>query len=105
MVPSDALIHRHALRRGCSHDQRQVYRKIKDSVPEDMEDLRKEAIRNELWDPEEVFQRKRLADYTRDEEEPKRRRKYPVKVETNKHLEGTEIGALILEAFANGTYM
>jgi hypothetical protein len=103
-VASDPFLalYTHARRHGCTKDVREMYLGTRPEVPESEAALKKLLLEHRLLEPGEEMRRpllKKKANVDNDGK-PKKRRYYERKNQrmTNTHLEGTEIGAILLRA-------
>jgi hypothetical protein len=103
-VASDPFLalYTHARRHGCSMDVREMYLATRAEVPESEVALKRLLLEHRLLEPGEEMRRpllKKKANVDNDGK-PKKRRYYERKNQrmTNTHLEGTEIGAILLRA-------
>ena len=93
----------HARRHGCTLDVRNMYLATRSAVPESDHDFQRLLVQHKLLEPNEQMRRPRLAKTGSDVDNDgkKRKRRYYERKNqrmTNTHLEGTEIGALLLRA-------
>mmetsp|Transcript_96822 Transcript_96822/g.145004 ORF Transcript_96822/g.145004 Transcript_96822/m.145004 type:complete len:536 (-) Transcript_96822:256-1863(-) len=103
-VASDPFLalYTHARRHGCTKDVREMYLGTRAEVPESEAALKRLLLEHRLLEPGEEMRRpllKKKANVDNDGK-PKKRRYYERKNQrmTNTHLEGTEIGAILLRA-------
>lgn len=105
MAASDInlALYSHARRHGCTKDVREMYLQTRSLVPEADNELQKLLVEHKLLEPNEQIRRPRLSKQgsnVDNDGKPKKRRYYERKNQrmTNKHLEGTEIGAILARA-------
>ena len=97
----------HARRHGCTLDVRSLYLDTRSAVPESDDDLQQLLVQHKLLEPNEPMRKPRLAktgsDVDNDGKKRKRRNheRKKQRLVTNKHLEGTEIGALLMRWLAD----
>jgi hypothetical protein len=95
-------LYSHARRHGCTKDVREMYLAMRSFVPESDVELKRLLLKHKLLEPGEEMRRPRLKRKANvdNDGKPKKRRYYERKNQrmTNTHLEGTEIGAVLLRA-------
>ena len=95
-------LYSHAKRHGCTRDVREMYLATRSKVPNNDAELKAMLIEHKLLEPGEEMRRARLTKRANldNDGKPKKRRYYERKNQrmTNTHLEGTEIGAVLLRA-------
>jgi hypothetical protein len=96
-------LYSHARRHGCTRDVREMYLATRSSVPDSDHDLHRVLLEHKLLEPGEQMRRPRLTKTganVDNDGKPKKRRYYERKNQrnTNTHLEGTEIGAILARA-------
>ena len=103
-VASDPYLalYTHARRHGCTKDVREMYLATRSEVPDGDHALKRMLLEHKLLEPGEEMRRpllKKKANVDNDGK-PKKRRYYERKNQrmTNTHLEGTEIGAILMRA-------
>ena len=95
-------IYTHARRHGCTKDVRDMYLATREDIPESDAQLKELLVEHKLLEPGEEMRRARLKRKANvdNDGKPKKRRYYERKNQrmTNTHLEGTEIGAVLMRA-------